>query len=193
MKQMYKVAAVVGSLRKDSINQKFAEALAKLGRPSLDIRIVRNYDLPVYNADLDADMPASAQRLKAEIEMADAVLFVTPEHNRSISTALKNTIDWASRPYGKSSWKGKPAAVAGASGGPIGTAVAQQHLRTILGHLDVAVLGQPEVFFTFKPGAIDGEGNFPDETTRQFLKGFLDRFDRWIATHGASEQRAIAA
>jgi chromate reductase len=190
---MYKVAAVVGSLRKDSINRKLALALARLGQPKLSIELVEIADLPVYNSDLDAGMPAPAVRLKSEIEAADAVLFVTPEHNRSISTALKNAIDWASRPYGKSSWKGKPAAVAGASGGNIGTAVAQQHLRTILAHLDVPVLGQPELYIAFKPGVIDEEGNVSDEATRQLLLGFLDRFHDWIATLAVSQSPAIAA
>lgn len=177
---MFNVAVVVGSLRKDSINRAFAEALAKLGRPELNLRIVEIGDLPLYSQDHEADMPGPARRLKAEIDAADAVLLVTPEHNRSFSTALKNAIDWASRPYGQSSWAGKPVAIAGASLGPIGTAVAQQHLRTVLGHLDAAILGQPEVFFTAKPGAIDADGTFTDESTRQFLRGFLDRFRGWI-------------
>jgi chromate reductase len=177
---MYNVAVIVGSLRKGSINRAFAEALAKLGRPDLDLKILEIGDLPIYSQDHDADMPGPARRLKAEIEAADAVLLVTPEHNRSFSTALKNAIDWASRPYGKSSWAGKPVAVAGASLGPIGTAVAQQHLRTVLGHLDAAVLGQPEVFFTFRPETLHADGNIADESARQFLRGFLDRFRNWI-------------
>jgi chromate reductase len=178
---MYKVAVIVGSLRADSINRKFARALARLAAPKLQLSLVDIGELPVYNPDFDANMPAAARELKATIEAADAVLLVTPEHNRSTSTALKNAIDWASRPYGKSSWAGKPVAIAGASAGPIGTAVAQQHLRTILGHLDAAVLGQPEVFFCLKPGAIDENLNVTDEGTRQFLLGFLDRFHNWIA------------
>ena len=190
---MYKVAAVVGSLRKDSINRKLALALAKLAQPKLRIELVKIDDLPVYNSDFDGAMPAAALHLKSEIEAADAVLFVTPEHNRSISTALKNAIDWGSRPYGKSAWKGKPAAVAGASGGSIGTAVAQQHLRTILAHLDLAVLGQPELFFAFKPDVIDDEGNVADEATRQLLHAFLDRFHEWVAAHSVSQSSAIAA
>jgi chromate reductase len=190
---MYKVAAIVGSLRTDSINLKLAAALAELARPKLAIEVVRIDDLPVYNQDLDGDMPAAALRLKQAVEAAEAVLFLTPEHNRSISTALKNAIDWASRPYGKSSWRGKPAAVAGASGGSIGTAVAQQHLRTILAHLDVPVLGQPEVFVAFKPGLVDDGNNVTDEATRTFLKGFLDRFHAWIATHSNGAAERIAA
>lgn len=190
---MYKVAAIVGSLRKDSINRKLALALKKLGAPALDVDIVEIGDLPVYNQDGETEFPTAAARLKAAVESANAVLFLTPEHNRSISTALKNAIDWASRPYGKSSWRGKPAAVGGASGGAIGTAVAQQHLRAILGHLDVAVLGQPELFLTFRADLIDENHIVTDESTRQFLKGFLDRFHAWIAVHAVREQVAIAA
>lgn len=191
---MYNVAVVVGSLRKGSINRAFAEALAKLGRPDLNLKIVEIGDLPIYSQDHEADLPAPARRLKAEIEAADAVLLVTPEHNRSFSTALKNAIDWASRPYGKSSWAGKPVAIAGASLGPIGTAIAQQHLRTVLGHLDAALLGQPEVFFHLKPEAIDADGNFADESTRQFLRGFLDRFGGWIGlTSRSNAPQAEAA
>jgi chromate reductase, NAD(P)H dehydrogenase (quinone) len=191
---MYKVAVVVGSLRKESINREFAHALAKLAAPELRFDLVNIAGLPVYNQDFDANMPAEARRLKAEIEAADAVLLITPEHNRSFSTALKNAIDWASRPYGKSSWAGKPVAIAGASGGNIGTAVAQQHLRAVLGHLDAALLGQPEVFITFKPGLVDKDFNITDESAREFLRGFLKRLNAWIGLISREQQpRAEAA
>jgi chromate reductase len=190
---MYKVAVIVGSLRAESINQKFARALAKLASRKLHFSFVNIGDLPVYNQDFDMSMPLPAREMKAAIEAADAVLLVTPEHNRSTSTALKNAIDWASRPYGKSSWAGKPVAIAGASAGPIGTAVAQQHLRTILGHLDAAVLGQPEVFFSLKPDVIDENLNVADEGTRQFLLGFLDRFHNWISRLSVRELQDKAA
>src|SRR5512138_2441579 len=110
-----KVAVVNGSLRKDSINKKLALALAKLAAGRLDLKLVDVSDLPLFNQDLEADYPAPAQRVKAEIAGADAVLFVTPEHNRSIPAALKNVIDWVSRPYGTSKWAGKPAAIVGTS------------------------------------------------------------------------------
>ena len=190
---MYNVAVIVGSLRKDSINREFARALAKLSGPGLKLDLVDIDALPIYNQDFDADMPAEARRLKAEIEAADAVLLITPEHNRSFSTALKNAIDWASRPYGKSSWAGKPVAIAGASGGNVGTAVAQQHLRTVLGHLDAAILGQPEVFFTFKPGLVDKDSNITDESTREFLRGFLNRLSGWIDLISRDRQPQAAA
>jgi chromate reductase, NAD(P)H dehydrogenase (quinone) len=191
---MYKVAVIVGSLRQASINREFARALAKLAGPKLKLDLVDIDKLPVYNQDFDADMPAEARRLKAEIEAADAVILVTPEHNRSFSTALKNAIDWASRPYGKSSWAGKPVAIAGASAGNIGTAVAQQHLRAVLGHLDAALLGQPEVFVTFRPGLVDADSNITDPSTKEFLRGFLDRFQAWIGLISREEEpRAEAA
>src|SRR5262245_10476254 len=131
--QMYKVAIVVGSNRRESINRKLAEALALLGEGRFSATFPRIDDLPLYSADLEADLPESVARFKAEIEAADAVLFVTPEHTRSIPALLKNAIDWGDRPYGKRSWFGKPVAITGTTPGAIGTAVAQQHLRSILG------------------------------------------------------------
>ena len=187
---MYKVAVIVGSLRKESINRKLAFALAKLAPPELQLTLLSLDGLPVYNQDYDGDMPPEALRLKAAIEAADGVLLLTPEHNRGLSTALKNAIDWASRPYGKSSWKGKPVAIGGASGGNVGTAVAQQQVRTILAHLDALVLGQPELFFTNKPGLIDEDSNVTDASTKQFLQGFLARFAEWIALFASRSEAA---
>jgi chromate reductase len=188
---MLKVAVIVGSVRADSINREFAQALGNLAKPGMQFDFLRIDDLPVHNPDADADQPQVARQFKARIEAADAVLFVTPEYNRSIPAALKNAIDWASRPYGKNSFVGKPVAAAGASVGNIGTAVAQQHLRNILAHLDAAVLGQPEVFFTLKPGVIDQAGNIADEQVKAFLQGFLARFQAW-AGRFALEQAAAA-
>jgi chromate reductase len=175
-----KVAVIVGSIRKDSFNRKLAQALIKLAPKDFDATILRIDDLPVYNQDLDQTPPESVVRLKSEVAAADAVLFVTPEHNRSIPTALKNVLDWASRPYGQNKWAGKPAAVAGTSPGQISTAVAQHDLRTILAYLDMPTLGQPEIYIKFTPTLIDGDGNVPDEGTRKLLQGFMDRFAAWI-------------
>jgi chromate reductase len=119
-----KVAVINGSLRKESINRKLALALAKLVAGKLDLKLVDLSEVPLFNQDLEATYPAAAQRVKDEIAAADAVLFVTPEHNRSIPAALKNVIDWVSRPYGTSQWAGKPAAILGATPGQVGTAVA---------------------------------------------------------------------
>lgn len=171
-----KLAIVVGSNRRDSINRKLAEALAKLGADSFEASFVRIDDLPLYSQDLEAEgfWPAQADRLKSEIAAADAILIVTPEHNRSIPAVLKNAIDFASRPHGKNAWAGKLVAVTGTSGGAIGTAVAQQHLRMIMTNLAGVVLGG-QVFVTFKDGLIDDRHEVTDEKTRAFLKSFIDK------------------
>lgn len=176
----YKVTVIVGSLRKDSHNLKLAKAIAKLGKQKLAMHIATIGDLPLFNQDLEADFPVSALRLKQDIESADAVLFVTPEYNRSLSAAMKNAIDWASRPYGKNSFNQKPAAICGASVGTIGTACAQQALKPILVYLNMILMGQPEVYFHFKENAIDSNGNISDENTEKFLRGFVDSFTNWI-------------
>jgi chromate reductase len=168
-----KLAVIVGSNRRESINRKLAEALAKLGAGAFDTSFVQIDDLPMFNQDLEPNRPESTLRLKREIEAADAILIVTPEHNRSIPAVLKNAIDWASRPYGKNSWAGKTVAVTGTSGGAIGTAVAQNELRMILTNLAGVVLGG-QVFITFKDGLVDAQHNVTDEGTRAFLQGFID-------------------
>ncbi|WP_293810635.1 NADPH-dependent FMN reductase [uncultured Bosea sp.] len=170
-----KLAVIVGSNRRESINRKLALALAKLGEGAFDATFVQIDDLPMFNQDLEPNRPESTLRLKREIEAADAVLIVTPEHNRSIPAVLKNAIDWASRPYGKNSWAGKTVAVTGASGGAIGTAVSQNGLRMILTNLAGVVVGG-QVFVTFKDDLIDAQHNVTNEATRGFLQGFLDNF-----------------
>jgi chromate reductase, NAD(P)H dehydrogenase (quinone) len=179
-----KIAVVVGSIRKDSINRMLARAVIKLMPKEFECELLRIDDLPLYNQDLDATPPASLVRLKAEIAAANGLLFVTPEHNRSVPTALKNALDWASRPYGKNAWAGKPAGIMGTAGGAIGTALAQQHLRNILSYLDVPMFGQPEVFIQFTPGLVDPDGNITNDGTRKFLQGFVDRYVAFVARHG---------
>ena len=164
-----------GSNRRDSINRQLASALSGLAGQHFDVNLVRIDDLPMYNQDLEAALPLPVARFKSEIDRADAVLFVTPEHNRSIPAVLKNAIDWGARPYGQNSWAGKPATVTGTSPGAIGTALAQQHLRHILGVLGALVLGG-EAYVTFKPGLIDDQGRLTDESTRKFLQAFIDQF-----------------
>ena len=176
-----KIAVVVGSIRKESINRKLAKALIKLAPKDLECELVRIDDLPVFNQDHDQDPPQQVVRVKAQIAAANAMLFVTPEHNRSLPTALKNVLDWVSRPYGKNLWAGKPAGVAGASVGAVGTAVAQAHLRAVLGYLDVPTLGQPEVYVQFTKDLIDDDGNVSNDGTRKFLQSFVDRYAAWIA------------
>ena len=180
----YNIAVVVGSLRSDSLNRKLADALARLAPAEFVFNHVRIDDLPHYNQDEDSSPTASVQRLRSEISAAQGLLFLTPEYNRSIPGVLKNVIDHASRPYGKSVWGGKPAAVVGVSVGTMGTALAQQHLRNILAYLDVPTLGQPEVFLQAKDGLFDAEGNV-GEASRGFLQGFMDRYVGWVKRHAA--------
>jgi chromate reductase len=177
---MHDVAVFVGSLRRDSLNLKLARALAKLGKGRFNFNFAELGDLPIYNQDMEADLPASVVRMKKEIAKADAVLFVTPEHNRSIPSVLKNAIDWGTRPWGQNSWAGKPGSIIGTSPGNVGTAAGQAHLRSVMTILDVILLGQPEVYFVSKPGLIDDKDDITDDATREFLQGYLTRFEAWI-------------
>jgi chromate reductase len=169
------IAVVVGSNRRESVNRKLAQALAGLAPAQFAFNFVQIDDLPLYNQDHEDDLPASVVRFKREISAADGVLFVTPEHSRSIPAVLKNAIDWGARPWGHNSWTDKPGAIAGTSPGAIGTAIAQQHLRQILAAQGVLAMGG-EVFITFKPGLIDDADRVTDDGTRAFLKAFVDRF-----------------
>ena len=178
----YPIAVVVGSLRRDSFNRRFADALARLAPPEFSFTQARIDDLPLYNQDTENDPGEAVKRFKAEIAAARGVVFVTPEYNRSIPGVLKNAIDHASRPYGQSVWAGKPAGIVGVSVGAIGTAIAQQHLRGILGYLDMPTLGQPEVFVQMKDGLFDDSGGFgPD--SRKFVQGWMDRYVAWVEAH----------
>ena len=180
---MFKVAVIVGSLRRESINRRFAWALAKLAEGALEFEFVELGDVPMYNEDLWLDPPAAVTRLKRSIEAADAVLFVTPEYNRSIPALVKNTIDWGSRPRGSSSWAGKPVGIVGTSGGAIGTAVAQSHLRHVVAVCGMRLLPLPEVYFVSKPGLITDSFEVSDEKSREFLAGYMTKFGAWIAQH----------
>lgn len=178
----YPIAVMIGSLRRDSFNRKLATALAKLAPPEFSFNQVGIGDLPLYNQDDDANQAESVERLKGEIASARGLLFVTAEYNRSIPGVLKNAIDHASRPYGESVWAGKPAGVLGASIGAIGTAVAQQHLRTVLAYLDVPTLGQPEAFIQAKEGLFDASGHISADS-RKFLQEWMDRYVAWVKKH----------
>lgn len=178
---MFNIAVIVGSLRKDSFNRKLAMALDKLQHPSLTFSFVKIDDVPLYNQDLDNNLPDSVVRLKKEIADADGVLFVTPEYNRSIPGVLKNIIDWGTRPYGQNVWSKKLIAAIGTSPGAIGTAVAQSHLKSIMVSIDAVFLGQPEVYLVYKEGLIDSDFKITVEGTQTFLQGFLDRFAKEIA------------
>ncbi|GFO58645.1 FMN reductase [Geomonas silvestris] len=176
----YTIAVVVGSLRQDSINRKLARALEKLAPREFTFKYLEIGDLPLYNQDNDANPPAPVTRFKAEISAAQALLFVTPEYNRSVPGVLKNALDNASRPYGQNAWAGKPAGVIGGSIGTIGTALAQSHLRGILAYLDVPTLGQPEVYLFVKEGFFDAAGEIASEGTRKFLQDWMDRYAAWV-------------
>jgi len=178
----YEIAVVVGSLRRESFNHKLANALAKLGPADFSFKQTRIDDLPSYNQDDDGQQADAVRRLKDEIRSAHGVLFVTAEYNRSIPGVLKNAIDHASRPYGQSAWAGKPAGVIGVSVGAIGTAVAQQHLRTVLAYLDMPTLGQPEVFLQAKEGLFDNAGSI-GSASRKFLQDWMDRYVAWVKKH----------
>ncbi len=180
----YQIAVIVGSLRRDSLNRKLANALVKLAPSDFSFRQVDIGDLPLYNQDDDASQDDSVKRLKGEITAAQGLLFVTPEYNRSLPGVLKNAIDHASRPYGQSVWAGKPAGVLGASVGAIGTAMAQQHLRNVLAYLDVPTLGQPEVFIHAKEGFFDEADNF-GESSRKFLQNWMEHYVAWVKAHVA--------
>ena len=169
------VAIIVGSNRRESINRKLAHALAKLGADHFNASIVRIDDLPMFNQDNEGNLTPEIVRFKDEISRADGIMIITPEHDRSIPAVLKNAVDWGARPYGKNSWAGKPAFITGTSPGTIGSAIAQQHLRSVMVSLGTILLGG-EAYITFKPNLIDADGNIGDETTREFVEGFLGRF-----------------
>jgi chromate reductase len=178
----YSIAVVVGSLRRDSFNRRLATALAKLAPPEFSFDQVEIGDLPLYNQDDDASQAESVKRLKGQIKAARGVMFVTAEYNRSIPGVLKNAIDHASRPYGENVWAGKPAGVLGVSIGAIGTAVAQQHLRTVLAYLDMPTLGQPEVFIQTTEGLFDPSGDI-GAGSKKFLQAWMDRYVAWVKKH----------
>jgi chromate reductase, NAD(P)H dehydrogenase (quinone) len=168
------VAVIVGSNRKESINRRYAKALAKLGAARFDSNFVRIDDLPLFNQDLEANLPPEVVRYKDEIKAADGVLFVTPEHDRSMPTVLNNAVHWGARPSGTSVWPGKPGFITGTTPGALGTALAQAHLRSIMLGLGMTLLGG-EAYVTNKPGLFDDNGNIGDENTQKFLQGFVDR------------------
>ena len=179
MSQVYSVAVVVGSLRKDSYNRKVARALEALAPPSLTLNIIEIGDLALYNEDIDVTPPESYKRFRDEIRQSDAVLFVTPEYNRSVPGALKNAIDVGSRPYGHSAWNGKPAAVVSVSPGAIGGFGANQHLRQSLVFLDMPCMQMPEAYLGAAASLFEESGQL-SEKTRPFLQTFIDKFAAWV-------------
>jgi chromate reductase len=176
----YKVGYIVGSLATASINRALANALIRLAPPELEFVEIPIKDLPLYSYDYDAHYPAAGRALKHALASVDAVLFVTPEYNRSIPGGLKNAIDWASRPPGQNSFTGKPSAVIGASPGKLGTALAQTSLRAVLGYCNSPQMNAPEAYINFKPGLITDDGDVTDASTARFLQKFVADFQAFI-------------
>ncbi len=186
MDKVRDVAVIVGSLRKDSINRKVANALPELAPSGLNLSIVEIGQLPMYNQDGDDKPPTEWTAFRERIKAADAVLFVTPEYNRSVPAALKNALDVGSRPYGKSAWSGKPGAVVSASPGAIGGFGANHHLRQSLVFLNVPAMQQPEAYIGGSDKLFDANGRLMNDSTREFLRGFMQAYDVWIRANGNS-------
>jgi chromate reductase, NAD(P)H dehydrogenase (quinone) len=176
----YKVGYLIGSLAAQSINRKLAMALVQLAPSELEMREISFRDLPLYSYDYDADYPPVARKFKDALASVDAVLFVTPEYNRSIPGGLKNAIDWASRPYGENSFTRKPSAIIGASPGAIGTALAQQSLRGVLAFCNSPLMNAIEAYIQFKPGLVTDDGEVTNAETETFLRNFMTEFHGFI-------------
>lgn len=172
----YQVGYFVGSLSSTSINRTLSRALIRLAPADLEFTEIPIGDLPLYSPDFDADYPPGPRALKEAIGRASAVLFITPEYNRSIPGALKNAIDWASRPWGENSFNHMPAAVIGASPGQIGTALAQQSLRGVLSFCNARQMTAPEAYIRLTPGLVTDDGEVTDESTAAFLSDFMTEF-----------------
>lgn len=186
MDKVRNVAVIVGSLRKDSINRKVANALIELAPAELKLSILEIGHLPIYNQDIDENPPTTWIEFRGQVKAADAVLFVTPEHNRSVPAALKNALDVGSRPYGKNAWSGKPGAVVSASPGVIGGFGANHHLRQSLVFLNVPAMAQPEAYIGGADKLFDGNGNLFNESTQKFLQGFMHAYAAWITANAKS-------
>lgn len=182
MTEPHDVAVIIGSLRKASYNRKIAQVLIELAPARLKLEIVEIAQLPLYSQDYDEASPSEYAPFRERIASAAAVLFVTPEHNRSIPAALKNALDVASRPWGQNKWAGKPAGVVSASIAAIGGFGANHHLRQSLTFLDMPTLQQPEAYIGKVQDLLDpASGKLNNDATREFLKNFIDKFDAWIA------------
>lgn len=178
MKEL-KILVLVGGIAKNSINKKLYQAIQKIAPANLELSTFDIGELTFFSQDLENDLPAQVKELKNQIQSSHGILFITPEYNRSIPGVLKNAIDWASRPYGTSAWKGKKAAVLGMSPGKTGTMSAQQHLRFILNALNIHVMPQPEIYLTMSE-TLNDAGEFGSEKTKEFMKKFLNSFVEYI-------------
>lgn len=172
---MTKIGIVVGSTRKNSFSGRVAKALEKLLPEDYDVTYLKIDHLPLYSQDYDEDSPAEYVEFRKQVDAQDGIIFVTPEHNRSIPSALKNAIDIASRPYGENKWAGKPALIASQSAGAISGFGANHHLRQILTFVDMPVVQQPEVYIAETPSVIGENGEFLQEGTEEFLQSAVDQ------------------
>lgn len=172
----FRVGYMVGSLSSASINRILSQALIKVAPAGMEFTEIPIADLPLFNSDLEADLPESVRKFKDGIAAVQALLIITPEYNRSIPGALKNALDWGSRPYGQNSFDHMPAAVIGASPGNIGTAVAQQSLRAVLSFVNARQMTAPEAYIKFDPQVYQPNGEVTDDATRSFLRVFMQEF-----------------
>lgn len=182
MSEQWKVAVLVGSLRKESFSLKIAREIEQVAPPSLAFEIIPIGNLPLYNQDLESDEPPAAwTAFRKRLDLVDALLFVTPEYNRSVPAVLKNAIDVGSRPSGKSVWGGKPGAVISVSPGALAAFGANHHLRQSLVSVNVPTMAQPEAYIAGVANLLDSEGKLINEKTREFLSKFALAFERWIS------------
>ncbi|MGN7252356.1 MULTISPECIES: NADPH-dependent FMN reductase [unclassified Arthrobacter] len=182
----HKIGYFVGSLASGSINRTLSQALIKLAPEDLEFTEIPIKDLPLYSYDYDADFPPEGRALKEAVEGSDGILFVSPEYNRSIPGALKNAIDWGSRPWGTNSFARKPTGIIGASPGSIGTAVMQSSMRAVLSFLDAPQLNAPEAYVKFNPDVFGSDGEVKDESTAAFLRHYMEEYCAFV-------QRVLAA
>jgi chromate reductase, NAD(P)H dehydrogenase (quinone) len=181
----YRIAVLVGSLRKESLNLKTAKALIGMAPEGLALEILTIGDLPLYNEDLEQSLPEPWRRFREQLKTYEGVLFITPEYNRSIPAVLKNAIDVGSRPYGQNCWDGKPGAVVSVTPGSMGGFGANHHLRQSLVFINVPAMAQPEIYIGGAAKLFDPSGNLTNESTKEFLKKFLVAFEKWVVLHSA--------
>lgn len=179
----FRIAVIVGSLRKESFNLKTAKAMMAMAPESLSMELLDISGLPMFNEDLEANPPKEWVELRKRIREADGLLFFTPEYNRSVPGVLKNAIDVGSRPYGENSWNGKPAAIVSVSIGAISGFGANHHLRQSLVFVNVSTMAQPEAYIGGAAELFDDKGKLTNDSTKKFLRSFLGAFEKWVETH----------
>ncbi|ALX67190.1 NADPH-dependent FMN reductase [Microbacterium sp. XT11] len=177
---VHRIGYLIGSLSRDSINRVLSTALVRLAPPSLELSEIPIRDLPLYNRDDELDPVPAVTEFKNAVERADGLLIVSPEYNRSIPGALKNAIDWGSRPWGHNSFARKPTGIIGASTGAIGTAVMQSSMRSVLSFLNAPQLNAPEAYITFRPEVFGADGQVTDAGTEQFLQHYMSEYAAFV-------------